>query len=46
MVAMLAQVKIDSPAGAQMVAGTLDNAADASEAMSEDGVVIFFLFSY
>lgn len=38
MVAMLAQVKIDSPAGAQMVAGTLDNAADASEAMSEDGV--------
>ena len=39
MVEMLANVKIDSPAGCTMVAGTLDGASDASGSLDDSAMV-------
>ena len=39
MVAMLTNVKIDSPAGAGMVAGTLDGASTPGSALDDDALV-------
>jgi len=39
MVEMLSNVKIDSPAGCSMVAGTLNGASDPGQALSDDALV-------
>ena len=48
MVEMLANVKIDSPAGCTMVAGTLDGASDPSAPLDDAAMVciIFFLYRF
>ena len=45
MVEMLANVKIDSPAGCTMVAGTLDGASDPSAPL-DDAAMVCIIFFY